>query len=578
MHPSRSHGVGLSNSQWYAAHRDRCPHHNELDQIAYLRRFVLYVSPPIMSWWDERFAIRFPASDDRAADTSKSKGGKKPKENRQQKATVILQSDPSDPLHERYGDRKLIQSTEQASKAGSKVADITGEMDGENIYLRARIHTVRGKGKSCFLVLRQQTATIQCILFADDVHVSKTMVKYAMGISKESIVDIEAVAKKTEFEILACTQKDVELQVTSVHCLSRAEELPFELTAAARSDAEIEEAKKTGEQLTRVQQGTRLDNRFLDLRTPANQAIFRVQSHVCRLFRNSLLQQGFVEIHSPKLVAGTSEGGSAVFQLNYMGQPACLAQSPQLYKQMAICADFGRVFEIGPVFRAENSDTHRHLCEFTGLDFEMAIQEHYFEVLDVLETVFESICDGLANSAASELLTVQQQYPFTPFRFKRVRLSFEEGIELLQNAGHEDVGPMDDLNTMLERALGKIVAEKYDSDFYILYRYPLCIRPFYTMPCADDNRYSNSYDVFMRGEEIISGAQRIHDPDLLIQRAKAHEIPVEQLASYINSFRLGAPPHGGVGVGLERVVMLYLGLDNVRKTSLFPRDLRRLMP
>lgn len=137
---------------------------------------------------------------------------------------------------------------------------------------------------------------------------------------------------------------------------------------------------------------------------------------------------------------------------------------------------------------------------------------------------------------------------------------------------------MEDLNTELERSLGKIIKEKYNSDFFILYRYPLSVRPFYTMPCPDDPAYSNSYDVFMRGEEIISGAQRIHDPQLLAERATSLGIPLSQLASYINSFKLGAPPHGGVGVGLERVVMLYLGLNNIRKTSLFPRDLRRLTP
>lgn len=526
-----------------------------------------------MSWWDERMSIA--ANKYRLANGG-SKKGKKEKP-QQKPAAAMTQPDPTDPLREHYGDKKLIQSATQSDQIWTRVDSLTKDCDSKQVTLRARVHAVRGKGKSCFVVLRQQTATVQAVLFADEENVSRPMVKYAMGLTKESIIDITATVKKTDFEILSCTQKDVELQVTHVFCVSRSEELPFQLSAAARSEQEILEAEKAGEQLARVKQDTRLDNRFLDLRTPANQAIFRIQSQVCQLFRQCLLQKGFTEIHTPKLVAGASEGGSAVFKLDYMGQKACLAQSPQLYKQMAISSDFGRVFEIGPVFRAENSDTHRHLCEFVGLDFEMAIHEHYFEVLDVVEDLFEGICDGLKTTSEKDLKTVHNQFPFVEFCFKRVRLTFAEGVELLRAGGHE-MDSMEDLNTELERSLGKIIKEKYDSDFFILYRYPLSVRPFYTMPCPDDPAYSNSYDVFMRGEEIISGAQRIHDPQLLAERATSLGIPLSQLASYINSFKLGAPPHGGVGVGLERVVMLYMGLNNIRKTSLFPRDLRRLTP
>jgi len=157
------------------------------------------------------------------------------------------------------------------------------------------------------------------------------------------------------------------------------------------------------------------------------------------------------------------------------------------------------------------------------------------------------------------------------------RLTFAEGIQLLQEAGVE-VDAFGDLNTELERTLGRIVKEKYNTDFYMLHRYPLAIRPFYTMPAPDDDRYSNSFDIFIRGEEIISGAQRVHDPVLLAQRAEHHGIPLDQVQAYIDSFKCGAPPHGGAGVGLERVVMLFCGLDNIRKTSMFPRDPKRLEP
>jgi len=361
--------------------------------------------------------------------------------------------------------------------------------------------------------------------------------------------------------------------------ISRAATLPFELADACRSAIEIEEAAKSGEQLASVTQDTRLDNRVIDLRTPANQAIFRVQSAVCQLFREALLSKDFVEIHSPKLLSGASEGGAAVFHVDYMGRDACLAQSPQFYKQMAICGDLTRVFEIGPVFRAEKSDTHRHLTEFIGLDMEMAIFESYHEVLDVLDHLFVYMFKGLETKFAKELNVIRQQYPFEPLQYlpKTLRITFAEGIKMLQDAGHE-VDPLEDLNTEMERTLGKLVKEKYNTDFYVLHKFPLGIRPFYTMPDPEDDRYSASFDVFIRGEEIISGAQRIHDPELLTKRAKLHGIPLEQVQSYLDAFKCGAYPHGGAGVGLERVVMLFCGLNNIRKTSMFPRDPKRLAP
>lgn len=494
------------------------------------------------------------------------------------KQAAMTQPEADDPLKDNYGDMEMVQSKTSGTKTFTRVEDLEPSMKGQKVLLRTRIHAVRGKGKSAFLVLRQRTATVQAVLFADDVTVSKGMVKYASQITRESIVDVGGVVSVPEVPVDGCSQSQVELQVDFIKVVSRATMLPFEITDAARGEEEVRAAEARGEKMATVSQDTRLDSRFLDLRTPANQAIFKCQSGVCQLFKEVLLAQGFQEIHSPKLIAGASEGGAAVFRLDYKGTPACLAQSPQLYKQMAICADFEKVFEIGPVFRAEDSYTHRHLCEFMGLDLEMIIQEHYFEVLDVIEQVFEAIFNGLATRFAKELAVIGQQYPFELPVFKPLRLTFPEGIKMLQDSGYPDVDPMGDLNTAAERALGQLVKQKYGTDFYILHRYPLAVRPFYTMPCADDPQYSNSYDVFIRGEEIISGAQRVHDAEMLTQRATACGIPLDTIQSYIDSFKFGAPPHGGAGVGLERVVMLYCGLDNIRKTSMFPRDPKRLTP
>ena len=483
-----------------------------------------------------------------------------------------------DPLAHRYGDAEMVQSKEKTGRTWTRADALDASFVNREVLIRGRIHNVRGKGKSAFIVLRQQTATVQVTMFVDDVHVSKGMVKWASALAKESVVDIKGLVVKPEVPVESCTQNEIEVVCREIFCVSRSDpELPFLMEDASRPDSAFDAEDC---QFVRVLQDTRLNNRVLDLRTPTNNAIFKVQSGVGTLFREALLRRNFVEIHTPKLIAGASEGGAAVFKLDYMQLgPACLAQSPQLYKQMAIMGDLEGVFEVGPVFRAEDSNTHRHLCEFTGLDMEMNIKEHYDEVLDVLDELFVSMFDGLNERFAREIEVVNKQHPFEPLKYCRptLRLTFEEGIKMLQEAG-ADVDPLEDIGTETERLLGKLVKEKYDTDFYMLTRYPLNARPFYTMPAADDPNYTNSFDIFIRGQEIISGAQRIHDPKLLAERAAACGIEIPTIQPYIDSFKYGAMPHGGCGVGLERVAMLFLDLNNIRKTSMFPRDPKRLAP
>lgn len=493
----------------------------------------------------------------------------------------ISVGDTPDPLASNYGDVPLLdlQSKEVTGLKWTDIGALTEDLKDQKVLIRGRAQTIRAVGKNiAFLVVRQMGFTVQCVLTVAPDLVSRHMVKYATGLSRESHVDIEGIISVPGVPIKGATQQ-VEVQVRKLYGISKAENLPINIEDAARSESEIEKALQAGEQLVRVNQDTRLNYRVLDLRTPANQAIFRVQCQVENIFRQFLLSEGFVGIHTPKLIGGSSEGGSAVFRLDYKGQPACLAQSPQLHKQMAICGDFGRVFEIGPVFRAEDSFTHRHLCEFTGLDVEMEIKEHYFEVMDIVDRLFVAMFDSLNENCKKELEAIERQYPFEPLKYlrKTLRLTFQEGVQMLKEAGME-VDPYGDLNTEAERKLGQLVLEKYGTEFYILHRYPLAVRPFYTMPSYDDPLYSNSFDVFIRGEEIISGAQRVHVPDFLEKRAEACGIDVKTISTYIDSFRYGAPPHGGFGVGLERVVMLFCALNNIRKTSLFPRDPTRIAP
>ncbi|TXG62413.1 hypothetical protein EZV62_013776 [Acer yangbiense] len=528
---------------------------------------------------------------------AKKEAAKQEKLRRRQEAAAAtavssLSVEEEGPLANNYGDVPLyeLQSANKPEggnwteavngKEWTKVGELTESLKDQEVLIRGRVHTTRPvSSKLTFVVLRQSGFTVQCVVSQKPDSVTKQMVKFVSSLNRESFVDIVGIVSVPGVSIKGASQQ-VEVQVRKLYCISKAvPNLPINIEDAARSEIEIEKALQEGEQLVRVNQDTRLNYRVLDIRTPANQAIFRIQSWVGAIFREFLLAEDFVEIHTPKLIGGSSEGGSAVFKLDYKGQPACLAQSPQLHKQMSICGDFRRVFEIGPVFRAEDSYTHRHLCEFTGLDVEMEINKHYSEVMDIVERLFVTIFDKLNEKCKKELEAVGKQYPFEPLKYNKdtLRLKFEEGVQMLKEAGVE-IDPHGDLNTESERKLGQLVSEKYGTDFYILHYYPSNVRPFYTMISHENPLYSNSFDVFIRGEEIISGAQRVHVPEVLEERAQACGIDVKTISTYIDSFRYGAPPHGGFGVGLERVIMLFCGLNNIRKTSLYPRDPLRIAP
>lgn len=476
-----------------------------------------------------------------------------------------------------YGVTKMIQSTgKHADRNFVMVHDLSACTKDALVWVRGRVHTSRAKGKQCFLVLRQQSSTVQCVLAVNDSTVSKQMVKFSGSVPRESIIDIKAKVVQVESKIESCTEQNLELHVLEIYLVSAAKaQLPLQIEDAARPEkSDDPEALKI-----RVNQDTRLDNRVLDLRTPANQAIFRLEAGVCKLFRDILTDKGFTEIHTPKIISAASEGGANVFTVSYFKDSAYLAQSPQLYKQMAIAADFDKVFTVGAVFRAEDSNTHRHLTEFVGLDLEMAFKYHYHEVLDTIGNTFTEIFKGLRDNYAREITAVGQQYNVEPFKFLEppLKLEFADAVTMLREAG-VSMDDEEDLSTPSEKLLGRLVKAKYDTDFYILDKFPLAVRPFYTMPDPNNPKYSNSYDMFMRGEEILSGAQRIHDPEYLVERAKHHAIDISKIAAYIEAFRFGCPPHAGGGIGMERVVMLYLGLDNIRKTSMFPRDPKRLTP
>ncbi|CAA0383982.1 unnamed protein product [Arabidopsis thaliana] len=509
------------------------------------------------------------------------------KQEREEASSSSLSLEEDESFSSNYGD--VTTNELQWAVEGKELTDVSNlveEIVGSEVSIRGRVHKNRLVGTKLFVILRESGFTVQCVV--EETRVGANMIKFVKQLSRESVVELIGVVSHPKKPLTGTTQQ-VEIHVRKMYCLSRSLlNLPLVVEDAARSESDIEKSGKDGKQAARVLQDTRLNNRVLDIRTPANQAIFRIQCQVQIAFREFLLSKGFLEIHTPKLMAGSSEGGSAVFRLDYKGQPACLAQSPQLisrWRYVVTCDASLRLVLFSELKTPSLIDTcvnslvlmRRWRFDFTTLSANNI--SCLVQIMDLVGELFPFIFTKIEERCPKELESVRKQYPFQSLKFlpQTLRLSFAEGIQMLKEAG-EEVDPLGDLNTESERKLGQLVLEKYKTEFYMLHRYPSAVRPFYTMPYENDSNYSNSFDVFIRGEEIMSGAQRIHDPELLEKRARECGIDVKTISTYIDAVRYGAPPHGGFGVGLERVVMLLCALNNIRKTSLFPRDSQRLTP
>ena len=487
-------------------------------------------------------------------------------------------------IHRRYGDLPLMQSKEEDSTEIDRwhIDTFSNQQAGKEVTLRARVHTVRKmSAKLAFVVLRQQMATIQGVLHEKEGAISRHMVQWVESIPIESIVLVRGQLQRPEVPVKGCLVHDLEISIQGLHVVARKEQ-PVPFTPYEAEVSKEMENREEGED-ERISDRVRLSNRIVDLRTTTSQAVFRINSGICNLFRSYLDTQGFVEIHTPKLQAGATESGASVFQLDYFGRPAFLAQSPQLAKQMSIAADFERVYEVGPVFRAENSNTHRHLTEYTGLDMEMVIEEHYHEALHLIDATLKHIFRGLYDRFGCELELVKRHFPHDDLIWLKEtpRIPFAEGARMLRESGwtNEDGNPPsehEDLHTRDEVRLGELVKELHKTDYYILDKFPASARPFYTMPDPRDDKVTNSFDIFLRGQEILTGGQRIHDPNFLVEKMLAQRVDPASMDEYMEGFRLAAPPHAGAGIGLERLVMLVLKLGNIRLASLYPRDPKSL--
>lgn len=424
---------------------------------------------------------------------------------------------------------------------------------GTKVDFRARIEHQRNLSKKLdFLLLRDQTHTIQGVLTREDMD----MIKWVQKLHSETLVQISGTLKEPPEPIRSASHAGVEVDIDSIHLVNEASAAPF-------SNYKPPETLRN-----------RMTSRILDLRHPANQVVFRVRSLVTQKFRSTLDNKGFLEINTPKLQPSATESGSSVFKVNYFGRPAFLAQSPQLAKQMAISADFRRVFEVGPVFRAENSNTHRHLTEYTGLDLEMAIDKTYHEVIWTIDDFLKSVFEAVYSIPEIEIL--QKRWPSSEFKWldETLILEFADGIQMLRDDGR-DV-EMEDLSTPDEIRLGQLVREKYGTDYYVLDKFPASARPFYTHRDPENRDFTRSFDIFIRGQEICSGGQRIHDIDELRTNMLAIGMSEDGMEDYLTAFELGAPPHAGAGLGLERIVTWMLELGDVRYASLFHRDPKSL--
>jgi aspartyl-tRNA synthetase len=422
---------------------------------------------------------------------------------------------------------------------------------GEQVTIRGWVNALRDQKRMQFVVVRDETGLLQVVLGKDDR--AGGLNEQVSTLTAESAVTVTGTIVADERVKLG----GLELRLEALQVDSLAEpELPI------AQDSALDK---------------RIDWRYLDLRRPDRRLIFEVQTTAEHAMREFWRRENFIEIHTPKLMGSASESGAELFKVEYFDRTAYLAQSPQFYKQMAMAAGFGRVFEIGPVFRANPSFTSRHDTEFTSVDTEIAWIDSHEDVMDfqerwlahVLAVVKDVHGEEIERTFGSELIV-----PAVPFP----RVTLEHAKELLREGGHDAPGPQHDLDPPSERALSAIIKEKHGNEFAFVTDYPTSVRPFYHMRYPDRPTVTKSFDLLWRGIELTTGAQREHRYEQLLAQAEEKGVDTPPIQYYLDFFRFGAPPHGGFGFGLTRLLMQMLGQDNVREVTFLYRGPHRLEP
>ena len=407
--------------------------------------------------------------------------------------------------------------------------------EGTEVKLEGAVHIIRDMGEVAFVILRKSEGLVQCVY-------------------EEGSVDFPLKDLKEESAVAVTGTVKVRLQTITV--LSEPTE-PMPLAVNKwKMNTSLE---------------AMLNMRPIALRNVRERAKFRIQEGVVRAFRDFLHSQGFTEIHTPKIGAKGAEGGANIFKLEYFHRPA---QSPQFYKQMLVGV-FDRVFEVGPVFRAEKHNTKRHLNEYTSLDFEMGYIEDYTDIMAMETGFLQYMVELLKKDYAKELEILKVMLPKTE---EIPTVPFTKAKELVAEKYNRKIRNPFDLEPEEELLIGQYFKEEYDADFVFVTEYPSKKRPFYAMDDPEDKRYTKSFDLLFHGLEITTGGQRIHDYKMLSEKIAARGMTEEGMEQYLSAFKHGMPPHGGLGIGLERLTMKLIGEDNVRETTLFPRDLTRLEP
>lgn len=453
-----------------------------------------------------------------------------------------------------------------------EIADLSQDFIGKEVCVRGFVSTLRSTRSVSFLILRNALDTIQAIIVKtknfneDDFSLKKLAV--------ECYVEIRGVVKEAKPLVFSCTKQNIEIELTSLKILGEVvEALPFNPKDAMATEQE----RKENASICNVAYNLKLDNRFLDLRLPQTQSIVRIMDGVMFFFRDFLRKNKFIEIKTTKIIQSGSEGGSNMFSVNYFDKKAYLAQSPQLYKQMAIIGGLKRVFEIGHVYRAEQSNINRYLSEFVGLDIEMELEGTYIDTVKFIHKIFVFIFDSIKSEYSNELEIIRKYKSFEDIKYEKEPLiiTHKEGVDILRSSGHE-ISYNEDFNREQEKELGRVIKEKHGLDFFVITGYPASERAFYTY--VDEDGSTRSYDFILRGEEILSGAQRITDYEKLKEAVLKKGISLESLNNYLEPFKFGPPPHIGCGIGFERLLKSYFGFEDIRYFSLFPRDPNRLYP
>ena len=425
-------------------------------------------------------------------------------------------------------------------------AEITPEMDGQEVIVMGWVHSIRALGKIIFVILRDREGTVQIVVPKQKV--GDELFSQIKKLGAEDVIAVRGKVIANEkapngFEILP-----LELEVLNTA------QRPLPLDPTEKVPAELD---------------TRLENRFLDLRRPKIQAIFKIRSEMLKSVRKTLYEEGFIEVNTPKLVASCTEGGTELFPISYFEKEAFLGQSPQLYKQMLMASGLDRVFEIAPIFRAEEHNTRRHLNEATSIDIEMAFADDK-DAMNILEKVVYNAFVDVYENRKKEIEILGIEFEIPPEKFDRI--TYDEAIDIA-NAKGVEISWGEDLSREAEKAIGEEMG-----GLYFITDWPSEIRPFYTMPHEDNPEICKAFDLMYKDLEISSGAQRIHLYDLLVENIKKKGLNPDGFTYYLEAFKYGMPPHAGWGLGADRFTMVLTQQENIRECVLFPRDRQRLTP